>query len=296
MTIGSHYGATGMKIAKINELNFEIPKDAWFSLFNSPYPAHKFGTAIDVYFSGKAFFPFEEGRVLEIRKVRTPQYVPTREDYLTIFQVEEFCLKVLHVKPSLKLGEKIYLGDEIGELVVSGFFRPWSDKHAHFELRNCRDRYRARGGFLMYPKILKLVPTIRVNEFELVEKTEHYYWLKPLKRREKNLTPLAFNGAPIEGGLPHYHYGAIFSKLKEVEIFGAKFSVSQELPNGVGIFNADFQIFANGQKVKGIGIYCNQEKIKLIGGEFVVGDVMEIRFLKKQQPLLYCYNNHTVTQ
>ncbi|AHF80107.1 hypothetical protein [Thermococcus paralvinellae] len=270
-----------MRIAKINELNFEIPKDAWFSFFNSPYPAHKFGTAIDVYFSGKALFPFEEGKVLEIRKVRTPQYVPIREDYLTIFQVEGFCLKVLHVKPSLKLEEKIYLGDEIGELVVSGFFRPWSDKHAHFELRDCKDRYRARGGFLIHPKILKLVPTTRGNEFEVVEKTEHYYWLKPLKRGEKNLTPSTFNRSPVEGGLPHYHYGAVFGKLREVELFGIKVPTVQGLLNDVSLFGVDFQIFANEQKVKGIGIYCNQEKIKLIGGEFEVGDVLKIKFLKK---------------
>ena len=278
---GSHYGAIKMRIAKVKGLNFEIPKEAWFSFFNTPYPAHKFGTAIDVYFPEKALFPFEEGKLLEIRKVRTQRYVPVREDYLMIFQVEEFCLKVLHVKPSIKVGEKVYLGDEIGELVVSGFFRPWSDKHAHFELRDCKDRYRARGAFLMYPKIPKLVPTIKGNEFEVVEKAEHYYWLRPLRRGEKNLTPLSFDGTPIEGGLPHYHYGAIFGKLREVEIFEAKFSVSQELPNGVGIFNADFQIFANGQKVRGIGIYCNQERIKLIGGEFEIGDIVEIRFLEK---------------
>ncbi|WP_324735988.1 hypothetical protein VFC49_02115 [Thermococcus sp. SY098] len=269
-----------MKIARVKGLDFKIPKEAWFSFFNTPYPGHKVGTAIDVYFPNKVLFPFEEGKALEIKKVRTPRYVPIREDYLTIFQVEGFCLKALHVKPSIKVGDKVYLGDEIGELVVSGFFRPWSDRHAHFELRDCKDRYRARGGFLMHPKILKLVPTIKGNRFEVVEKTEHYYWLKPLKKGRKNLTPLSFDDIPIEGGLPHYHYGAIFGKRRKVEILEAKFSVDQELPNGVGIFNADFQIFANQQKVKGIGIYCNQEKIKLIGGKFEIGDVVEIRFLK----------------
>ncbi|WP_457754004.1 hypothetical protein [Thermococcus sp.] len=82
---GSHYGAIEMRIAKVNELNFDIPKNAWFSFFNSPYPAHKFGTAIDVYFPKKALFPFEEGKVLEIKKVRTPRYVPVGEDYLHDF-------------------------------------------------------------------------------------------------------------------------------------------------------------------------------------------------------------------
>jgi len=265
-----------MEIAKIRGLRFEIPKDTRYSFFNSPYPPHRLGTAVDVYFREKALFPFEEGVVEEIKKIRTPQYVPIREDYLIIFKVQSFCLKVLHVKPNVEVNEKIHLGDEFGELVVSGFFRPWSDKHAHFELRECIDRYRARGGLPVKPELLKLVSVAKGNRFEVVEKKENYYWLKPLRRAGKSLTPLTFQNAPLEGGLPHYHYGAVFESFDKVEIFGKEICIEERLPSGVGIFNADFEIFVDGQKVKGIGLYCNEERIKLIGGEFREGDIVEI--------------------
>ncbi len=270
-------GRMKMKIAEIEGLNLEIPKDSWFSFFNTPYAGHRLGTAVDVYFPDRALFPFEEGRVMEIKRVRTPRYVPVREDYLLIIKVCDFCLKVLHVMPAVKIGEKLSLYDEIGSLIVSGFFRPWSDMHAHFELRNCTDRYRARGGLLIHPRILKLVPVAKGSEFEVVEKSTHYAWLEPLKRGGKSLTPLSFGDAPIEGGIPHYHYGALFGPADEIEIFGVRTAVSERLPNGVGLFRTEFRILVNRLEVRGVGAYCNQPRIKLIGSPFDVGDVVEVR-------------------
>lgn len=265
-----------MKIATINSLPFKIPKNIKYSFFNSPYPAHRLGTAIDVYFEDKALFPFEEGIISEIKKIRTPKYVPIETDYLMIIKVEDLCLKVLHVNPSVKIGEKVYLGDEFGDLVVSGFFRPWSDKHVHFELRECIDRYRARGALSVKPEILKLVRTIEGNEFEVIEKREHYYWLKPLKTGEESLTPLTYQGIPIEGGLPHYHYGVAFGDFEKIELFGAEIKPKERI-NGFSVFGEEFAVFANGQKVRGIGIYCNEERVKLIGGKFEEGDIVEVR-------------------
>jgi len=267
-----------MKIAEVKGLYFDIPDNIWYSFFDSPYPAHKLGTAVDVYYCEKAFFPFEEGVVEEIKRVRTPQYVPSEFDYLIVVKVDEFCLKTLHVKPTVGIGEKIYFGDEIGRLIVSGFFYPWSDKHAHFELRDCRDRYRARGGFLIKPLILKLIPSIKGDEFEVVERKDFYCWLKSTKVGGENLTPLVYRDAPVEGGLPHYGYGAVFGDLDKVGIFGKVFQLEEKSFGKVRVFDTDFKVFANNQRVKGIGVYCNQEKIKLIGGNFKEGDVVKLRF------------------
>ncbi|USS39813.1 hypothetical protein NF865_05360 [Thermococcus aggregans] len=258
-----------MKIARINDLWLEIP-DVRYSFFDTPYAPHKLGTAVDVYFDEKAIFPFEEGKLVEIRRIRTPRHIPVSDDYLLIFEVGDVCLKVLHVEPELKVGEKVSLGDEIGSLRLSGFFSPWSDKHAHFELRRCEDRYRARGGLTIFPEVKPLVPVVGGREFEVIEKTS-YLWLKPLKTKGKGMTPFG----NIEGGLPHYRYGAIFDG-KVAELFGKTFRPDELLPNGVGIFKANFGVFANGIKVKGVGVYCNEERVKLIGGDFEVGDVVEI--------------------
>jgi len=259
-----------MKIARINDLWLEIP-DVRYSFFNTPYAPHRLGTAVDVYFEGKTLFPFEEGKLVEVKKIRTPRHIPVGEDYLLIFEVGDVCLKVLHVEPELKVGEKISLGDEIGSLRLSGFFSPWSDRHAHFEIRRCEDRYRARGGLTIFPEVKALVPAVGTGEFEVVEKTPHYLWLRPLKTRGKGMTPFG----NIEGGLPHYRYGAIFNGRK-AELFRKPLEPGEVLSNRVGIFEANFEVFANGRKVKGVGVYCNERRIKLISGNFEVGEVVEI--------------------
>lgn len=259
-----------MRIARVGDLWLEIP-DVRYSFFDTPYIGHKLGTAVDVYFEDKVLFPFEEGKLVEVKKIKTPRYIPVRDDYLLIFEVGDFCLKVLHVEPELEVGERVSLGDEIGELRLSGFFSPWSDKHAHFELRKCEDRYRARGGLTIFPKVRPLVPVAEGREFKVVEKTAHYYWLKPLKTRGKGITPFG----SIEGGLPHYRYGAIFNGNKAM-LFGKAISAEKILENGVGIFKANFEVLANGNKVRGVGVYCNEGRIKLIGGDFEVGDAVNI--------------------
>jgi len=262
-----------MKIAKANELYFEVPNEVWYSFYNSPYISHKLGSAIDVYYPEKALFPLEEGKVKEIKKIKA--------DFLIIIEIsDELCLKVLHVKPEVDIGDKLYLGDEFGELISSGFFMRWSDRHAHFELRHCNDRYRAKGGLPIEPIILRKVFATSKNKFEVVERRDNYCWIKPLNAKEKNLTPLLFNDISIEGGFPHYKYGAIFGKEKEANIFGKSVLIKEYLHNKVGIFEANFKIFANGQRIKGIGIYCNQEKIKLIGNSFKEGDIVEMKILQ----------------
>lgn len=262
-----------MRIARAGDLWLEVP-DVRYSFFDTPYIGHELGTAVDVYFEEKALFPFEEGKLVEVRKIKTPRYIPVMDDYLLIFEVGEFCLKVLHVEPMLKVGEKAFLGDEIGSLRLSGFFSPWSDKHAHFELRWCEDRYRARGGLTIFPEVRPLVPVIRGGEFEVVEKTTHYLWLKPLKTEGRGMTPFG----EIEGGLPHYRYGAIFNG-SEARLFEKTVKAEKILENGVGIFKADFKVFANGKEVKGVGVYCNEEKVKLIGGDFEVGEIIELEII-----------------
>lgn len=267
-----------MKIAEVKGVYFEIPNNVWYSFFDSPYPAHKLGTAVDVYYYEKAFFPFEEGVVEEIKRVKTPQHVSSEFDYLIVVKVDEFCLKILHVKPTVRVGEKLGFGDEIGRLIVSGFFYPWSDKHAHFELRDCGDRYRARGGFFLKPLVLKLVPSTIGEAFEVVERKDFYCWLKPVNVGGKTLTPLVYQDIPVEGGLPHYGYGVIFGDLDKVEMFGKEIQLQEKNFDKVRFFDADFEVFANNQRVKGIGVYCNQGKVKLIGGEFKEGDVVKLRF------------------
>ncbi len=251
-------------IAKSGELKIFAPENAWYSFFNSPYIGHKLGTALDIYFPEKALFPMESGIVEKIRNVRPPQRYVKGEDYLIAIRLNSsFCLKVLHVKPSVNIGDKLYLGDEIGDMIVSGFFMPWSSKHAHVELRKCDDYLRARGGIELMPVMHTSVPSTETYEFRIVEKDTHFCWALPLKASKFSLTPLSSGGNPIEGGLPHYGFGGVFSAVEEINILGQ--SVKVERKFGYGLFNFKTQLYANGKKIKGIGVYCNQPRIKIIG-------------------------------
>ncbi len=267
-----------MRIADCNGMHFNIPRNAWFSFFNSPYPSHRLGTAVDVYFPDDVIFPLEEGRVIEVRKVRTPGYVPIRDDYLIIILVGEFCLKVLHVEPSVKPGELLTLGDPIGKMRVSGFFMPWSDPHAHFEMRKCDDSYRARGGLPMLPIIKKLVPVSAGNEFEVVDVSKEYAWAKPLKSSGKGMTPIGCEEGSVEGGLFHYGYGVLFGKSERICLFGTDIWITRRIGPNAGLFEGNFKVTVNGREVKGIGIYSNREMIKVIGRGFREGDILNITF------------------
>ncbi len=265
-----------MQIARFDNLILDVLDSAWYSFFNSPYIGHRTGTAVDVYFPDDALFPLERGKVVKIRKVRAPKHLPYETDYLIVVDVGSgYCLKSLHVRPSVNVGDSVVLGDSLGEMIVSGFFMPWSDRHAHFEIRGCEDSVRARGGMILTPIIQDTVPSVVGNEFMVAERGRHYAWLKPLKTGDSGMTPLKYGDAAVEGGLPHYRVGAVFSSVNELNIFGVDVSVESRIGN-VGIFSTNFRIFASGAQVQGIGVYCNQPMIKLIGGRFEVGEVVEL--------------------
>ena len=267
-----------MKIAMVEDLYFRIPRSVWYSFFNSPYTPHRNAAAIDVYFPGEdALYPLEEGVLREIKKINTPHNI---EDYLLLFETHGLLLKVLHVKPSIKIGEKISNGESFGRIIYSGYLYPWSNKHAHFEIRRMSDPYRARGGLKLKPLIQPLTPIAIGREYMVMEKQEYYIWVKPLETNGRGLTPLYYNTSPIEGGIPHYNYGAVFGEVEELELMSCKIRVGERLMNNIGLFDtSNLAVKVNGENIKGVGVYCNQPYLKLITSGFEEGEVVELNIL-----------------
>ncbi|WP_074964186.1 hypothetical protein [Pyrococcus kukulkanii] len=252
-------------IGKAGNIEVKVPRDSYWSFFNSPYPGHKEGTAVDVYYTDHALFPLEEGKVVEVKRL------PIKGDYLILIKSGSICLKVLHVVPSVSKGETLVLGDPIGIPIRSSFFCPWTDKHAHYEIRNCDDPYRARGGIQITPVVLRAVKATNTWEFEVVECTPNYCLARPLKPKEKQLTLVISKGFPIEGGIPHYGYFGAFGNVKELDIFGIRLTREALLKNGVSVFNVRDLVLP----IKGVGIYCNYKFVKLLG-RFEEGAVIRI--------------------
>ena len=248
----------------------DISFTSFYSLFNSPYPAHRMGTAVDLYFSiDEALFPFEEGIILDIRWYNVPRKrvdALDKEPLILIRLSSITVAKILHVYPKVRIGERIYFGDPIGKLIISGFMYPWSEKHMHLEVRPLWDPVRATGASRV--KMLRATNVPATNRIEgiIVEKNEYYLLVKPKNTISEGLTPLTIHQGgyihSIEGGIPHYGYAGLLTTTsrdyKNMLNLGTYNALLMEIKWGIG---------APGDKCiyKGVSTYIKRPYVKLIG-------------------------------
>ena len=132
-----------MTVTLSNDVLRRYPR---FSLYNSPYPAHDRGCAIDLY-PGKGALSPVAGEVIDTRTVRAPSkpYSP-EHDHLILVDCGEYVARILHVDPVVSDGDRLEIGDSLGELVRAGFFAPWVGNHIHLGFRpHDLNPYRASG-------------------------------------------------------------------------------------------------------------------------------------------------------
>lgn len=242
-----------------------LPRDVWYSFFNSPYPAHKACTAIDAYFENEALCPVEEGVVKEIKWFDAPRVrcdASPREPLILIDLGSDLVLKVLHVEPRVRIGERVYAGDPLGRIVVSGYLHPWSHPHAHFEIRKASDPYRARGALKLdlTPTLSRTPRPARLStSYVVVEVGQHYAWLRP--RSGTGFAGLALCGGWVDGGMPHYGYGALIGATGRPE--GLVKVISSPASN-VWLVEPLFRPRVAGVRVRGLASYLNQSLLKVI--------------------------------
>ncbi len=204
-----------------------------FSFFNSPYPAHKQGKAVDIYSSLSPV----DGRVKKIIKLS--------HDYVILIECSQnpdVLAKILHIKPCVKAGEKLGVGDQLGAFIRSKFFHPWTDNHMHLELRKKDDAVRARGGhsLISFKKIG--IPPGKIKLDIRIESISNNYITASVP--EKHFMKIGkFYGlkykksSVICGGLPHYGFGGM-------------------LNHGFKIFeNTKMNLILGDKKIKGISLY-----------------------------------------
>jgi len=134
-----------------------------FSLYNSPYPAHDAGSAIDLYPQDDVGRSPVAGVVRETRTVRAPgKPYAADEEYLVLVDVdcersgisvegtdaEGLVARVLHVRPEVEPGEEVAVGDPLGPMIRSGFFAPWVANHVHVGFRRAEQNLHRAGGSL----------------------------------------------------------------------------------------------------------------------------------------------------
>ncbi|MCX8170544.1 MAG: M23 family metallopeptidase [Candidatus Bathyarchaeota archaeon] len=202
-------------------VNIYCPRDGRLSFFNSPYFPHRNYAGIDIYlnlkFGEDALSPVS-GEVVAIREVNFFEdrgFEHSKVDYLIILRSlenKERLIKILHVKPEIKVGDKIAVGERIGTLIRSGFFDFWTDPHIHVEVREPGNPIRARGGY----RIRRLIDISkgcknllsRGHVEGVVIESRHEYSLIALNNDLEIGIPVNVGDGVglIEGGIPHYGF------------------------------------------------------------------------------------------
>lgn len=267
---------------------------AYLSLFNSPYPAHRFGTAVDIY-DDNASFPAVKGRIWSILTYPSPLHRPDASDKepITIIDLDNgLVLKILHVQPSLDEGDEVSLGDSLGNPITSGYLCPWSDPHMHVEVRPSEDPLRVRGAERIYlsESFIARLKDLGCSESSVAEVVEVHgsYVLLELK---DGLLCGTVNGYSyiIDGGFPHYGYAALIGyplpRLGDVvkTPWGDSIGLVTDIGDFFSLITPISYPVINSYPFFGVGTYLGRRFFKLVMREgtassFEVGDRVRFGF------------------
>ncbi len=262
-----------INIADSNGIELYTDDEWYFSFTNSPYYSHKRFSSIDIYPQRgvKTAFSPVEGTVIEARKLKL------MNDYFLAIKSgnQETCVKILHVKPTIRIGEHLNLGDEIGQFIWSPFFDFWTDLHMHLEVRPLDDRLRAGGAYPINPKnnlIKKARKDIDRKSFRVEMKSERYTLLTLDSKIPIFSTPLALEFDDLqfflEGGLPHYRHGSFWTSTKisqkNLKTLNKFIRIDFTREGYIHFFYSNSEPVIQGVCYKGIGLYLNDPHIKII--------------------------------
>ena len=276
-----------------------------FSCYNSPYPAHDRGCAVDLYPESNVGVSPVPGEIVATRTVRCPSKpYAVDEDHLVVVDVADdwaggrgadLLARILHVDPAVEPGEWVEAGDSLGEMVRSGFFGQWVDNHVHLGFRaSDANPYRAAGS-------LPVAPAIPVTGAQwdgtgtVVETGETFVRLDAPTHPEPGTwaTIAADDGTPLDGGVAHYTGGGAYGAQDgSLTLLGTEVGTAVSRPSGAdseepastrlaNVTWADVQVRANGEQATGLSLFAAREGFgaKVVfheGHEFTVGDLLSV--------------------
>ena len=265
------------------------------SLYNSPYPAHDRGCAIDLYpESDEARSPVA-GTILETRTVRCPpKPYAVGSDHLILIDCGDVVARVLHVDPAVEAGDTVDVGDELGTLVRSGFFGRWVDNHIHLGFRSPEQNLRRASGSLR----LKLDASITAVPWDgvgtVVETGPTHVQLDTPRNTTGGFMSLASDeGVPLDGGLAHYTGGGTFEPNDgELSLLGTPVGIAE----GRNVRWHDVAVVARERddrtdvRATGLSLFASQVEFgaKLVfheGHRFSVGDRLEVTVEPTDKPI-----------
>ena len=166
-------------IARFGRMEILAKKGSLFSFYSSPYPAHRETKALDLSSGGERYdemYSPVSGEILEIKKIPAPEFSKNLDDeYVTAILPEksDYALKIIHLEPSLNVGDYIDAGEKLGKLIRTEFFWRFNDPGIHMEIRKKEDLFRTGGG-MKFENIIDKVDGGNELEGTVTKKTDHY--------------------------------------------------------------------------------------------------------------------------
>lgn len=276
-----------------------------FSLFNSPYPAHDRGCAIDLYPESNVARSPVAGTVTETLSVSCPDrpYAVDR-DHLIVVEVdrgatatglpEGFVARILHVEPSVEAGDRVAIGDRLGMLVRSGFFGQWVENHLHLDFRSVTQHPRRASGSVPIRLPIDVEPIAWDGTGTVVETGPTHARLDaPSHPAPGRFAAIATDaGVPIDGGLTHYGGGGVLSAEpvtetdRQLQLFGTAIG----RVSGRTVRWEPVDVLANGERITGVSLFADRTgdwgaKLVTINADVAVGDRVRVTIERSEDPI-----------
>lgn len=295
-----------------------------FSLYNSPYPAHDRGCAIDLYPAGELGLSPVAGTVLETRTVRAPPNPEAAdEEFLILLDVdldrtglrigwpadEGVVARILHVRPHVSPGDVVDVGDPLGPMIRSGFFAPWVGNHVHVGFRRPEQNLHRAGGSLPLEAVVDVEPLEWDGVGTVTETGATYAVLDApahpapgerfagiAGRVGGRADPGGETATALDGGLTHYTGGGLparavatgADRLEPCSVSLLGHRVGDTTGRDVAWRNVD--VLANGDRITGLSLFTALDpefgaKLVCPDREFAVGDEVRVTVRDSDDPI-----------
>lgn len=260
-----------------------------FSLYNSPYPAHDTGCAIDLYPGDDRAISPVSGEVIDTWTVRCPeQPYAVSKDSLILVDCGTHVARILHVEPAVEPGDVIEVGDSLGTLVRSGFFGRWVDNHIHLGFRTPEQNLRRASGSVPVDIETSVVGVRWDGAGTVTETGPTHVRIDSPPHDGQGFAALASDeGVPLDGGLPHYTGGGVLTEIgREITLLGTTVGDLKER----AVTWRDVAVYANGRRATGLSLFASQGPLgtKLVfhdGHGFAVGDHVRVAIEPTDEPV-----------
>lgn len=260
-----------------------------FSLYNSPYPAHDAGCAIDLYPDGDTAISPVAGEIIATRTVRCPeQSYAVSEDSLILIDCGTHVARVLHVDPAVEPGGVVEVDESLGSLVRSGFFGRWVDNHLHIGFRRPDQNLQRASGSLPIEIDTPVTGVQWDGTGAVLETGPTHVLLDSPSHGGRGFAALASDGGvPLDGGLPHYTGGGVLAPDRgAIALLGTPVGEIEDRH----VEWRDVAVYANDRRATGLSLYASRGSIgaKLVfheGHEFAVGDRVQVAIEPTTDPI-----------